>query len=78
MNHFFIRTIHLKTIDNIMIFCYLTNQLDGDVNIKQNQHIVNGKSILGLMSLNLLNPAIVEYEDSSYEFEVFLNSIEVK
>ena len=49
--------ILLNTIDNAYSFstscdCYF----DGDIEIKQGKKCINGKSVLGLFSLNLLEP----------------------
>lgn len=50
-------TIELKTIQNVKDFVEVSSKYhDSDIVIKQNRYRVDGKSILGIFSLNLLEP----------------------
>lgn len=47
--------IRINTIDNVKDFVSICSKYqDSDINVKQGRYIVNGKSILGIFSLNLV------------------------
>lgn len=48
--------IQLKSIAEVKNFCNLASELYGDVDVKSEKYIVNGKSIMGLFSLDLTKP----------------------
>lgn len=52
-------TVHLDTIKKAEKFCKICNQYKEDIDIKEGKYIVNGKSILGLLSLDLTKNLIV-------------------
>lgn len=54
-------TITLKTIPDIYEFVDLMNSYDGTVKVCSESFCVNGKSLLGLFSLDLLNPLLVNF-----------------
>ena len=49
------------TMDDIKQFVYLLNQFEGDVDVSSAQYVVDGKSILGVFSLNLDQPLTVKF-----------------
>ena len=52
-------TIHLDTIKKAEKFCKICNKYKDDIDVKEGKYIVNGKSILGLLSLDLTNDLII-------------------
>lgn len=46
----------LNTLDKVKEFCSITILYDLTIDAKSEKYIVDGKSILGLLSLNLMNP----------------------
>ncbi len=69
--------IKLNTINDVKDFVEICNKFNCEVDIKQGRHIVDGKSILGIFSLNLLEPVKVVI-DSDYGNDkiAFYNDIE--
>ncbi len=69
--------IKLNTINDVKDFVEICSKCNCEVDIKQGRHIVDGKSILGIFSLNLLEPVKVVI-DSDYGNDkiVFYNDIE--
>lgn len=52
--------IKLNTIEDIKTFVNICSKYcDSDIDVIQDRHIVDGKSILGIFSLNLLEPVKV-------------------
>lgn len=54
--------IYLNKIDDITNFLKITNNSSGKFYIKSDKYIVDGKSLLGLFSLDLSKPIILEYD----------------
>lgn len=71
--------IYLNKIDDITNFLKITNNSSGEFYIKSDKYIVDGKSLLGLFSLDLSKPIILEY-DKTIDKEVIesLKKYEVK
>lgn len=46
--------IKLKTIDDVKEFVNICSKYDMDIDVKQGKFTVDGKSILGIFSLNLI------------------------
>ncbi|MCL2741037.1 MAG: HPr family phosphocarrier protein [Oscillospiraceae bacterium] len=60
------KTVHisLKSINDVKEFVEITNRYDCDVDLSSGRYIVDGKSIMGIFSLNLTKPIKVDvYSD---------------
>lgn len=55
-------TIMINTFDKIKDFCAVANRFSGEILIKSGKYIINGKSLMGLFSLDLSNPVTIEVE----------------
>ena len=65
-------TIKLNTIEDVYKFVDLAMQLGSNVDIRQKYYIVNGKSILGIFSLDLTQPVQLILNSGDYsKFEQF-------
>lgn len=53
-------------------------KVNGDVSLisENGRYVINGKSIMGIFSLNLSRPLYVRTEDNNKSFESFLKKIE--
>lgn len=54
---------NLIEIDEIKKFVQLANKCKDNITVKSNGYIVDGKSILGIFSLDLSKPVIVEVKN---------------
>ena len=54
---------NLIEIDEIKKFVQLANKCKDKITVKSNGYIVDGKSILGIFSLDLSKPVIVEVKN---------------
>lgn len=54
--------IYLNKINDITNFLKITNNSSGEFYIKSDKYIVDGKSLLGLFSLDLSKPITLEYD----------------
>lgn len=57
------KTILLDDVKKITNFVNETFKLKGDIAVKHDKYVVNGRSLLGLMSLDLSQPVTCEIED---------------
>ena len=68
--------IKLTTIKNVKDFNELANKFDGDILIKYGRYVIDGKSIMGLFSLNLLETLEVQLISDSIKSEIeFCNQV---
>ena len=61
-------TIELKTIQDVKDFVEISSTYhDSEIVLKQGKYKIDGKSVLGIFSLNLLNPVkvIIDSEDDN-------------
>lgn len=69
--------IKLNTIQDVKDFVEISSKYhDSEIVIKQNRYAVDGKSLLGIFSLNLLEPVkvIIDSENNNSKI-VFYNNI---
>lgn len=67
------RKIKLSTIAEAKDFVSRAVACDFDINIFYNRVIIDAKSILGVLSLDLTKVLTVEYSGENRKFEEFLN-----
>ena len=56
-------TIKLKTIADVNEFVKFTRDLTDSITAKQGRYCIDAKSIMGLFTLDLLNPITIETEN---------------
>lgn len=64
-------SIKLDTVELVKDFVTLTSRIDGDVVIKSDRWIINGKSIMGIFSLDLSKDLDCEIEASEEQVKIF-------
>jgi phosphotransferase system HPr-like phosphotransfer protein len=68
--------IRFKEINEVKVFVSEAINLENiDIIVRQDRYIVDGKSIMGIFSLNLLNDMYLEITGSDEEKEKFLQKI---
>ena len=55
--------IRLQTVEDVKKFVAAAKKYPGNVRVHANDYIVSGKSIMGMFSLDLSNPVIVEVDN---------------
>lgn len=68
--------IKLNTIQDAKDFVEISSKYhDGEIVIKQNRYVVDGKSLLGIFSLNLLEPVrvVIDSEDDNSKIGFYNN-----
>lgn len=64
-------SINLDTVELVKDFVTLTSRIDGDIVIKSDRWIINGKSIMGIFSLDLSKDLDCEIEASEKQVKIF-------
>lgn len=60
--------INLSAAENVKNFVRITEQFEHDIDVRSGRFVVNAKSILGIFSLDLSKPLVVEiYADDCAE-----------
>lgn len=64
--------INLNTINKVKQFVHIVEEFKSEIDIVSGRYIVDGKSIMGIFSLNLLEPLLVRIlTDDVEEIESF-------
>lgn len=56
--------IQLTTAENVQKFTAITSKYPYDIDIRSDRYVVNAKSILGIFSLNLTKPLVLEIHNN--------------
>ena len=72
------KRILLATIDDAKMFVAAATQCDFDIDVYYNRVVIDAKSILGVLSLDLRNVLTVQYDGENDAFEAFLEKMAVK
>ena len=72
------KRILLPTIDEAKMFVAAATQCDFDIDVYYNRVVIDAKSILGVLSLDLRNVLTVQYDGENEAFEAFLEKMAVK
>lgn len=70
--------ILLNTIEKVNKFVEITNKSKAEITLMEDKYIINGKSILGIYSLNLSNPLTVVISGKDKDTEKLFNLIKEK
>ena len=71
------KLIRLTTIHDIILFQECAEAVQGTVTVKKGKLSANGKSLLGIMSLDVVDGIEVIYPTKAKEFEEFLLTFEI-
>lgn len=66
------KRIMLPTIEDAKAFVAAASQCDFDIDVFYNRVVIDAKSILGVLSLDLRKALTVEYNGEDEAFEAFL------
>ena len=58
--------IRLRSIEDVRNFVELVRQFEGDIDLSSGRYVVDAKSIMGIFSLDLMNPiTLTAYGEAS-------------
>lgn len=65
--------ITIDGITDVINFVHCAAEVDGDVICHKGKYAVDGKSFMGLMSIDISTGITVEYPENAVEFENFIS-----
>ena len=69
--------VTINTIEKVNRFVKIANEFDCDIDVISGRYVLNAKSILGILSLNLLEPIkVVVHSNNKEIIEKFNESME--
>ena len=68
--------IKIKEINDLNSFIQQANLVQGDILAKRGKFVVDAKSLLGIMSINISEGCTICYPNEATNFEKFLSSFE--
>lgn len=67
--------INLNTVDKVKNFISVASDLDCDLDLSSGRRMIDGKSIMGIFSLNLKNPIVMNI-NTKYNMDHILKEFE--
>ena len=68
--------IKMSDINDIANFVNEASKVESDINVLKGRYIINGKSIMGVMSIDMSTGMTVEYPADAIDFENFISQFE--
>lgn len=68
----FTKQISINTIKDMMDFVNEASKVFGDVLIRKGKYVIDGKSIMGILSIDPSTGITIEYPEDATDFETFL------
>ena len=68
-------TLKLKDMEEVKRFVDITSQYSEDMALVHGRYVVDAKSILGVLSLDLTRVLTVQYSGENQEFEAYLETL---
>ena len=74
------KTMYIKIhgISDVSTFVAHAIQIKEDITVKASRYIINGKSLMGMFSIDLSTGVVVEYPETAFEFEEFLKNFKAE
>lgn len=69
------RKIKLVTIADVRDFVSINTMSEVDITLTSGRYVVDGKSILGIFSLDLMNPITISVDTDGAEADAYFDSI---
>ena len=69
--------VAINTINRAIEFVQKASQVDGDVICTKGRYTIDGKSIMGIFSIDISEGIIVEYPETATDFEEYLSQFKV-
>ena len=68
--------IKMNSVSDVMNFVKEASKIEGDVTVLKGRYIIDGKSIMGVMSIDMSTGMTVEYPTDAVDFENFISQFE--
>lgn len=68
--------IKMNNVTDVMNFVKEASKIEGDITVLKGRYIIDGKSIMGVMSIDMSTGMTVEYPADAIDFENFISQFE--
>lgn len=68
--------IKMNSVTDVMNFVKEASKIEGDVTVLKGRYIIDGKSVMGVMSIDMSTGMTVEYPADAVDFENFISQFE--
>lgn len=69
--------IKMNNITDITNFIKEASKIKDDITVYKGRYIIDGKSVMGIMSIDISTGMTVEYPETAIDFEKFISQFEV-
>lgn len=69
--------IKMNNITDITNFIKEASKVKDDITVYKGRYIIDGKSVMGVMSIDISTGMTVEYPETAIEFEKFISQFKV-
>ena len=69
--------VAINTINKAIEFVQKVSQVDGDVICTKGRYTIDGKSIMGIFSIDISEGIMVEYPETATDFEEYISQFKV-
>lgn len=70
------KNVKIVGITDVVNLAKEAYKVDGDICIKRGKYVVDGKSLMGIMSIDVSMGVVIEYPEDAKEFENFISQFE--
>lgn len=69
--------ISIKGLNDVYTFLTKAQKTKGDITVQRGKYAVDGKSVLGIFSIDMSQDVIIIYPEDAIEFESFITQFKV-
>lgn len=69
--------IKIESLTDLSKFVIEASKVDGDILIYRGKYCIDGKSMLGIMSIDISDKCKIEYPEDAIEFEKYIKQFEI-
>lgn len=69
--------ISIKGLNDVYKFVAKAQEIEGDITVQRGRYAVDGKSVLGIFSLDMSQDVTVIYPEDAINFENFIKQFKV-
>ena len=69
--------ISIKGLNDVYKFVSKSQEVEGDITVQRGRYAVDGKSVLGIFSLDMSQDVTVIYPENAVDFENFIEHFKV-
>ncbi len=70
--------VKIEKYDDIKKLVEIASKIEGDVTIKRGKYVIDGKSIMGILSIDLSKGVYIEYPNDAAQLTEFLKPFEIR